>query len=417
MKYKEFITAPIKSRSSFNFVSLFSGAGFGDYGFTLAGGRCHAANEIDPNRAAVHKANIKAPVWGNIRTEKEKLIEYIAGKEIDLLAATPPCQSFSTANAKRGSREDPEHADRDSRNNLFFEALHVARVIRPKVIFFENVPNFLERKIKSANGKYTGKVREFISASLSEYVEWSGVLCLSTLGIPQRRKRSIAIFVRKDILPEDNAIFPKCLNPSEWPAFPEELPKTILDALSDLPLLDSISVDNAICPNDILHQVPIASSKHYSWISSIPSGSNKSAWENACLNCGHNVEEGRIECGKCGSLLLNRPHVIGDDGKFRLIKGFKTSYKRMPANEIAPTVTTASGSFSSDLKLHPTQNRVLSVRECAWLQAIPNSFNWPASLHDKKGHNYRQMVGEAVPPIITYRLGKAISQFLKGSVS
>jgi len=414
VKYKKFITSPVKSRSSFNFVSLFSGAGFGDYGFTLAGGRCHAANEIDPNRAAVHKANIKAPIWGNIRTEKDKLIEYIVGTEIDLLAATPPCQSFSTANAKRGSREDPEHADRDSRNHLFFEALNVARAIKPKVVFFENVPNFLERKIKSTNGKHTGKVKEFISASLSEYVEWSGVLCLSTLGIPQRRKRSIAIFVRKDILPENNAIFPKCLTPSEWPAFPKELPKTILEALSDLPLLDSNSADNAISPNDMLHQVPVASSKHYSWISSIPSGSNKSAWENPCLDCGHNVEEGLIKCGRCGSILLNRPHMVEDNGKVRLIKGFKTSYKRMPANEIAPTITTASGSFSSDLKLHPTQNRVLSVRECAWLQAIPDSFIWPTSLHDRKGHNFREMVGEAVPPMITYRLGKAISQFLKG---
>lgn len=414
MKYKNFITKPVKSKKAFNFVSLFSGAGFGDYGLTLSGGHCLAASEIDPNRAAVHKSNINAPVWGNIRTEKVQLIDSLKGIEVDLLIATPPCQSFSTANAKRGLREDPEHADRDSRNHLFFEALCVARAIKPKIVFFENVPNFLERKIKTENGKFTGRVKEFISASLNEYVEWSGTVCFSNLGIPQRRKRSIAIFIRRDLLIEGSHMFPESMAPLKWPFFPKELPKTILDALDDLPPLDSCDFSSAVCTSDVLHQVPIVSCTHYSWISNIPSGSNKSAWGNGCLKCGHDVEMESITCGECGSILFNRPHMVEKDGSVRLIKGFKTSYKRMPANDIAPTITTASGSFSSDLKLHPTQNRVLSVRECARLQAIPDSFIWPAAFQDKKGHNFREMIGEAVPPIITYRLGKAISKFLQG---
>ncbi|MBC3936999.1 DNA cytosine methyltransferase [Undibacterium sp. CY7W] len=414
MKFKKFIVKPTKSKAAFNFVSLFSGAGFGDYGLALAGGRCLAAAEIDKNRAGVHKLNIKAPIWGNICTEKDNLVNSLSGFEVDLLIATPPCQSFSTANAKRGLREDPEHADRDSRNHLFFEALSVARAINPKIIFFENVPNFLERKIKTENGKFTGRVREFISASLNEYCEWSGTICFSNLGIPQRRKRSVAIFVRRDLLPNEDRFFPENMTPLKWPLFPTELPVTILDALSDLPSLDSKDISTAVCPTDALHQVPVVSSTHYTWISSIPSGSNKSAWENGCLKCGAEVELDLIKCKKCGEILFNRPHMIESDGRVRLIKGFKTSYKRMPANDISPTITTASGSFSSDLKLHPTQNRVLSIRECARLQAIPDSFIWPAAFQDKKGHNFREMIGEAVPSIITYRFGKAITRFLRG---
>ncbi|MFA6052616.1 MAG: DNA cytosine methyltransferase [Methylobacter sp.] len=412
MEYKDFIETRIEEKKSFNFVSLFSGAGLGDYGLSLAGGRCLGACEIDPSRASVHKANIKAPIWGNIRTEKGGLIDYLEGINIDLMIATPPCQSFSTANAKRGLREDPEHADRDSRNHLFFEALSIAREIKPKIVFFENVPNFLERKIKAENGKVTGRVREFISASLNDYVEWSGVVCFSNLGLPQRRKRSIAIFIRRDLLDNDAHVFPLELIPFNWPSCPKAIPNTIIDVLGDLPALDSIDSSKAVCTRDALHQVPVASPTHYAWISSIPSGSNKSAWENACLDCGHDVEVGAIKCGKCGSILFNRPHVVEEDGKVRLIKGFKTSYKRMPADDIAPTITTASGSFSSDLKLHPTQNRVLSVRECARLQAIPDHFIWPAELLNKKGHKFREMIGEAVPPIISFRLGKAIAKIL-----
>jgi DNA (cytosine-5)-methyltransferase 1 len=413
MDYREFLTQPAKTEICFNFVSLFSGAGLGDYGLTLAGGKCLAASEIDPNRASVHKANIGAPMFGNIRTEKEKLIDSIKDIEVDLLIATPPCQSFSTANAKRGLMEDPEHADRDSRNHLFFEALSVARSLRPKFVFFENVPNFLERKIKTEHGKITGKVKEFISASLNEYAEWSSVVCFSNLGVPQRRKRSIAVFVRRDLLGDDT-VFPEELIPFNWPSMPNSMPKTILEALEDLSPLDSVDLSKAACQKDSLHLVPVASAVHYSWISNIPSGSNKSAWENGCLNCGHNVEVGFMKCGKCGTTLFNRPHVVEKDGTVRLIKGFKTSYKRMPADDIAPTITTASGSFSSDLKLHPTQNRVLSVRECARLQAIPDSFAWPVKLQDKKGHRFREMIGEAVPPIISYRFGKAISKVLRG---
>lgn len=411
MDFSAFIKKTVVEEPSFNFVSLFSGAGLGDYGFTLAGGVCLAAAEIDPARAKVHKANVRAPIFGNVRTEKEKLVDLVKGKEIDLLVATPPCQSFSTANAKRGLMEDPEHADRDSRNHLFFEALSVARAVRPKFVFFENVPNFLERKIKTEEGKITGKVKEFIAASLSEYVEWSGALCFSELGVPQRRKRSLAVFVRKDLL-KGKALFPEELIPFNWSLTPTAVPKTILEALDDLPPLDAVDESRSIWPKDFLHQVPVASPTHYGWISSIPSGSNKSAWENGCLNCGHCVDVGYVQCGRCGSVLFNRPHVVEKDGTVRLIRGFKTSYKRMPANEIAPTITTASGSFSSDLKLHPTQNRVLSVRECARLQAIPDSFAWPTELQDKKAHRFREMIGEAVPPIVTYRFGKALKKFL-----
>lgn len=413
MEYMDFLTQPPKAETSFSFVSLFSGAGLGDYGLTLAGGQCLGASEIDPIRADVHRANIGAPMFGNIRTEKQKLIDSVDGAEVDLLIATPPCQSFSTANAKRGLMEDPEHADRDSRNHLFFEALSVARALRPKFVFFENVPNFLERKIKTEHGKVTGKVKEFICASLNEYAEWSNVVCFSSLGVPQRRKRSVAIFVRRDLLGDDS-IFPKELIPVNWPSMPKTMPKNILEALFDLSPLDSVDRSKSECAKDSLHQVPVASPVHYSWISSIPSGSNKSAWENACLNCGHNVDVGFIKCGKCGSILFNRPHVVEKDGTVRLIKGFKTSYKRMPADDVAPTITTASGSFSSDLKLHPTQNRVLSVRECARLQAIPDGFEWPARLRDKKGHRFREMIGEAVPPIVSYRFGKAVSKILRG---
>lgn len=411
--YKDFLIGiGRKNRSSFNYVSLFSGGGIGDFGLMLAGGRCLAACEIDPNRRAVHAKNIGSPIWGNLRTDKYDIIKSLENKKVHLLIATPPCQSFSSANSRRGLLEDPEHATRDDRNHLFFEVLEVARALKPKVVFFENVPNFLKRKIKSNDGKVTGRVEDFIRASLSDYKGWCDSLCLSEFGIPQRRKRAIAIFIRNDLAGESIS---KIAPPFNWPGKPLFVPKNILEALNDLPKLDGKSESLASSAEDPLHQVPTYSKTHYEWISSIPENSGLSAWENSCQECGDATTPFfSVICQKCGSEMYNRPHVFDKDlQSIRPIKGFKTSYKRMQADQLAPTVTTASGHFSSDLKLHPNQNRVLSIRECALLQTIPLSFEWPKAQQYKKGYLIREMIGEAVPPLVTYRLGLAIKKALR----
>ncbi|WP_339490571.1 DNA cytosine methyltransferase [Pseudomonas rhizophila] len=413
--YSNFITSQSAKRpTKFNFLSLFSGAGIGDYGLKLAGGNCIGACEIDPSRAAVHYANIGSKVWGNLRTENIEIIKHYQGQAIDLLIATPPCQSFSTANSRRGLREDPDHASKDERNSLFFEALHIARALKPSVIFFENVPNFLKRQIRSENGKIVGRVHEFIDASLADYSSWQGTLCFSKFGVPQRRKRSIAIFVRNDLKVSGDILIKKYLSPDCWSYIPEGSPKSILQAIEDLPELDGYSEITAISPNDPLHQVPVYTDQHYSWISNIAKGSGKSAWENACIKCGcDQADFFEIECVSCGEVITTRPHIKEKNGTIRAIKGFKTSYKRMPPDTLAPTITTASGHFSSDLKLHPIQNRVLSARECARLQTIPDTFQWPVEQKYRKGYLFREMIGEAVPPLVTYQFGTALTSLLK----
>lgn len=400
-----------KSAAKFTFASLFSGAGIGDYGLVLAGGKCLAACEIDPQRAAVHKANIGAPIWGNLRTDKAEIIKCLRHSDLDVLIATPPCQSFSTANSRRGLREDPEHAGRDERNSLFFEAIEVARKVKPKIILFENVPNFLKRKIQSTDTKIVGRVEEFLAAGLGQYRSYASVMCFSELNVPQRRRRSIAVFVRSDIEAEAAQ---SIMNVKGWPGALTELPKSIIDAIGHLPHLDSGSAATIASTEDALHQVPLLEPRHYRWVSDIPAGSGKSSWENACPHCGDvSTPIFQVICYACGTEMINRPHVQQLDGTIRPIKGFKTSYTRMGANQIAPTMTTASGHFSSDIKLHPTQNRVLSPRECAVLQAIPTSFKWPREQQFRKAYLVREMIGEAVPPLVTYRFGRAVVAALR----
>ena len=413
INYKNFIDGNLTPlhTTQFTFISLFSGAGIGDFGLKLAGGKCLAACEIDKQRQNVHFKNLNTPIFGNIREEKDALIASLNGEIPDLLIATPPCQSFSTANARRGLREDPDHATRDERNHLFFEALYIAKKIKPKFVIFENVPNFLERKIRSMDGKLTGRVEEFIRASLMEYIGWSGVICFSKLGVPQKRRRSLAIFVRNDCVKNIDSPLIR-VNPNTWSLEVINAPKNILEALADLEPLDSVSIEYTQSSKDCLHQIPVSDPVRYKWISDIEPNSGRSAWENKCYFCGdNNTPIFTIDCIKCGKKIINRPH-IEENGVIRSIKGFKTSYKRISPLELAPTITTNTNSFSSDSKIHPNQNRVLSVREVALLQSIPYSFKWPKEQFFKTKHLVREMVGEAVPPLVTYQLGLFISKFM-----
>lgn len=410
--YARFLRGDVSTNKAFTFVSLFSGAGIGDYGLKLAGGLCLGACEIDPHRRAVHQANIAAGMlWSDIREDAPKIAAHFAKVAVDMVMLTPPCQSFSTANARRGNRELPDDADKDHRNGLFFVGLDVVKAIRPKVVVFENVPNFLERLVRDPSSGDVGKIQDLIELHLKDYVGITLVTCFSKLGIPQRRKRALAIYVRRE-MGWSSQLLDQVRQTEKWSGKLSRAPRTLATALSTMEPLDGSDPTAATSRRDILHSVPSYTPTHYNWIDGISPGSGRSAWENRCEWCGAAPRTvGEVVCSSCGNEVEMRPHVRSADG-FRPIRGYKTSYRRMAPNDLAPTVTTASGHFSSDLKLHPFENRVLSARECALLQTIPWSFEFPQAQRMKRNYLVRVMIGEAVPTLVSYRLAKTIAAYI-----
>ncbi|MDO5541749.1 MAG: DNA cytosine methyltransferase [Acinetobacter sp.] len=393
---------------NFNYVSLFSSAGISDFGLKLLGGHCLAACELDPNRRLVHEANISGKVFSDIREDKKKLIKYVLsqGKTLDLIFATPPCQSFSTANSRRGKLTDTNKANSDHRNFLFFEALEVCCKLKPRFIVIENVPNFGRRLLRNEHGTI-GHVEEFIDVILRDYIGKTFVKCVSEFGVPQSRKRSFSIYIRKDIA-RAKQIHSKDIGFFEFNKL-QNFPSTIVEAIGHLPELDSKSTKTNSDPKDIFHHVPVLRETHYSWIASIPVNSGKSAWLNSCEHCGSSATPiFEIKCIMCGKDIKVRPHIQEKDGSIRSIKGFKTSYKRIHPNGLSSAITTNTNAFSSDNKLHPSQNRVLSVRECMLIQSIPETFVWPEKVLYKSMHLVREMVGEALPPLVSYQIVKKL---------
>ena len=105
-----------------------------------------------------------------------------------------------------------------------------------------------------------------------------------------------------------------------------------------------------------------------------------------------------IYCTECGSL-LPRPWVI-ENGEYRLMKGFTSAYKRMKWDAPANALTTNLSYACSDSKLHPEQNRVLSLYEAFIIHTISDfTYVWKrtdgAKVSDK---TIREIIGESIPP-------------------
>ena len=167
-----------------------------------------------------------------------------------------------------------------------------------------------------------------------------------------------------------------------------------------------------------LHFVPTYGPDRYRQVSEIPAYSGRSAYENdTCPSCGlQEVDADLVVCPDCGEVMRNRPFVERD-GRPSLIKGFKSSYRRMSSGRPAYTVTTNSSHIGSDFKIHPWENRVLSILECADLQTVPRFYDWTRAIEDRTLYLIRNLIGEAFPTYFTYLHGQLLAEMLFSSPS
>jgi DNA (cytosine-5)-methyltransferase 1 len=82
---------------------------------------------------------------------------------------------------------------------------------------------------------------------------------------------------------------------------------------------------------------------------------------------------------------------------------FKDKYRRLGSKVPAGTVT-AHLAHDCYSHIHPTQLRTISPREAARLQGFPDGFHFCGNIGDR----FRQ-IGNAVPPLLAYRIGRAIN--------
>lgn len=417
-----------KAVNGFKAVSLFSNCGAGDVGYRQAGFEFQVMAELDPRRLEVCLLNHPGAtgVKGDLRETWNEVIEKYRSRAGDeqpaLLAACPPCQGMSSARGIRGLNEDADAGSKDERNLLAVVIAKVALALRPKLIVVENVAEFLTKLVRHPETKQPVTASKLLTSMIqADYQVFPIVTDLADFGVPQRRVRCFLTFVRKDVgaLKE---LVDKKLAPYPYPEYSDVNGVARISLANvlkgfNLPSLDASSKELAYSEvGEGMHCVPVWPEERYKMVAAIPPNSGASAWENdTCSMCGKvEVTPNDALCPICQKPLL-RPVIKGEDGEYRLISGFKTSsYKRMRPDSPSSTILTASGHVGSHCTIHPYENRLLSILECAYIQTFPKTFQWGDALK-KWGHsNVRAMIGEAVPPLFTELHGKVLIDVLSG---
>lgn len=162
------------------FLDLFAGIGGFRLGMESAGHECIGFCEIDKfarkSYKAIHDTEGEIELH-DITTVTDEFIRGIG--HVDIICGGFPCQAFSIAGKRKGFE--------DTRGTLFFEIARFASILRPRLLFLENVKGLLNH-----NG---GDTFETILSALDELgydAEWQ-VLNSKDFGVPQNRERVFII--------------------------------------------------------------------------------------------------------------------------------------------------------------------------------------------------------------------------------
>jgi len=380
-------TVQVMKKQKRTYISLFSSAGVGCFGFKKEGFECIATNELLERRLNIQKINHKCKydhgyIGGDITlesTQQQVLDEIDFWKKhegingVDVLMATPPCQGMSSANYKKGDEID--------RNSLVVEAIHLVKKIKPRIFVFENVRAFLTTMCIDKNDDVL-PIKECIIKNLGDqYNLFYKVVNFMEYGIPSSRPRTLVIGTSK----EEQNFSPLNLFPLK-----AKKVKTVRDVIGDLSSLNYGERDD----NDIYHSFRVYPEYMREWI--------------------HDLKEGE-------TAFKNSPDKVPYklvDGKRQILKsGFMgNKFCRMYWDRPAPCITTRNDQLASQSTIHPSDDRVLSIRELMRVMSIPEDFKWVEIETKEKVDNaetlIRQSIGEAVPTGIILQIAKNINEML-----
>jgi len=168
-----------QSLKGYKFIDLFAGIGGFHYALKSYGAECVFASEIDKKASKIYEKNHKLKPLGDITKIDEKSIP-----KHDILCGGFPCQAFSISGKQKGFE--------DTRGTLFFDIARIINFHKPKILFLENVKNF----VKHDKGNTLQTVLNTLE-KLNYSVNFK-VLNTSKFGLPQNRERVYIIAFHKD---------------------------------------------------------------------------------------------------------------------------------------------------------------------------------------------------------------------------
>ncbi len=332
-------------------IDIFSGCGGMSAGFLAVNGATRAFNlamaiDNDPVANQTYSQNlglqptledvsVLASEPGRFRTLIEKARRSPDGPLV--LIGCAPCQGFSSHRDDKGAL--------DSRNSLFYDFARLAVAVRPDAVVVENVPELLTDRYWPVVASAVDMLRS------AGYHVNIGVHNMAEFGVPQERFRAVVLAMQKRFVP-----------PRGFLARADF--RTVRSAIAGLPAITPGRRD----ASDAMHYTARHRDSTVDVLRAVPKdGGNRPA--------------------DVGPTCLTR--IAERQGK----PGYEDVYGRLAWSRPAVTITNYSRNPASGRFAHPEQDRGLSIREAALLQAFPSDYSFAGTLDPC----FRQ-IGNAVPP-------------------
>jgi DNA (cytosine-5)-methyltransferase 1 len=356
-------------------------------GFKQAGFDVRFATDIDRDAVATYQRNFEgtpceAADVCDLRTEAllEKVGLHIG--ELDILLGGPPCQGFSSAGMKSGG---------DPRNSLVCHYVRLLEGIRPKWFVMENVEGLLTNE---GGGHVRDAVESFLHAGYSVNLE---KVYAQGYGVPQRRKRVLIVGNRLG----HDFVFPNLVTLFSGSIFRKgEI--TFTTATNDLPP----AITEADQPLEYTGQPTNELQVYLRGKSKTVTDHFSSALAGIQLKRVRGLSQGQT----MKDLPVHLQHESFRRRAFRRVMdgtpverrgGAPSGLKRLFADEPSLTITSAA----TREFVHPTEDRLLTLRECARLQTFPDSFIFVGSAASRI-----QQIGNAIPPVLARTMAEHIAR-------
>ncbi|MBI5914240.1 MAG: DNA cytosine methyltransferase [Bacteroidetes bacterium] len=330
-----------------------------------------------------------------------KKIKDLRGK-VDLIAGGPPCQGFSTA----GKRQED-----DFRNGLIRAYLKFVSLIKPKIIFFENVKGFT---LKFEKNKTRGiAYSQFVLAELDKlgYKAEGEMVNFSRFGVPQKRTRFILVGIRKDVAKKTGA---------SAKDFFSLLEKNRMFFLAQKGLASpGVTLEQAI--SDLLFQNGTAGTPDRARFQSGKYAPPQSPYQ-ILMRSGYEPEVADSHSFANHRLYIRERFaeiLEASERNKNLNTHLREKYKiskhtivPLSGSDQSPTLTTLPDDF-----IHYAEPRILTVREYARVQGFPDWYEFKGkyttgSIDRKKDVPRYTQVGNAIPPLFSEQGGIALIQLL-----
>lgn len=383
-------------------IDLFAGAGGLSLGFEQAGFSIPLVIEKDDWAADTYENNREniSVTRTDITQVDDSFFSNFTG--VDAIIGGPPCQGFSISASNRRKEDDP-------RNYLYRDFLRAVRVIKPRVVFMENVKEIVKYRLPTGELLVSDIVR---TLELMDYKVSYHIVNAANYGVPQERIRFFLIATKGfDIDISNLETFH-----TEQTLFQTNSHRTIWDAISDLPEVVPRKLDE----NDILEYDKEPQNEYQQ---EMRNKSSKIFNHIPMKHTDRTIEKFKLIDVKGTVENIPEEYRSRQRGNSAVVseKVYSQNHRRIDSNKPSPTIT---ASFYSSF-IHPYQHRNLTVREAARIQSFPDYYKFygkrttlSKKLLEKKGiyedlhlDQFNQ-VGNAVPPLLAKSFAEHISKYL-----